>query len=234
MEVEIEMEMKNYIFFKRYSNLIHIELWENQRDPNQNLINKIVEDQLEYYKKYEEFTFPSALVLVHFNNKEYLIDGQHRFKALEILYNKYKYDIEVGIQIYVRDDKKQIDELYCMLNQFNTNNCMVIEGKLDPDGEKLKQIKIILKEKYGYKIWDDIKTLCPYVNTKALDLEFKNCKYFQIKTVDEIMVAIEEQNTNYSLVLKNKDIVKYKTMINDGKFSLQYRDPKARWVRTLF
>lgn len=232
MESESNMEVQfNY---EQYTNISHIELWQNQRDPNQNLIDKIVKDQIEYHKKYKEFTFPGALVVVHFNNKEYLIDGQHRFKALEILYTKHKYDIAVAIQIYICNDKKQIDELYGMLNQINTNNCMVIDGKIDPDGEKLKQIKTILKEKYGYVIWDDIKVTKPYVNTKLLDAELKNSKFFNNKTANEIIIAIEEQNINYAMVLKTTNKTEYNKMVTLGGFVLQCRTPKAKWVQTLF
>jgi translation initiation factor 1 (eIF-1/SUI1) len=230
----METEMKQEIGHVYYTGLDQIELWKNQRDLNRNLVDNIVKSQLEYYKKYKEFTFPGVLVIVNFDDKYYLIDGQHRFESLKILYDKHAHNVRIAIQIYTCNDEKQIDELYAMLNHINSNNCMVTDGKIDLDGVKLKQIKTILKEKYGYKIWDDIKTPCPYVNTKALDMEFKNCKYFHIKTVDEIISAIEEQNNNYSLVLKNTNKVKYNTMINDGGFSLQYRDPKARWVRTLF
>jgi hypothetical protein len=220
--------------FQKYSDISHIELWQNQRDANQNLIDKIVNGQLEYYKKYGEFTFPGSLVIVRFKGEAYLIDGQHRFKALEILYNKYNCDIEITIQIYVCDSKKQIDELYCMLNQINTNNCMVMDGKIDPEGEKLKQIKTMLKEKYGYKIWDDVKTVKPYVNTKLLDSEFKNSKFFTSKTVNEIIASIEEQNTNYALVPKSFNKVEYNKMMELGGFVLQCRTPKAIWVQTLF
>ena len=174
---------------------------------------------------------------MHFNNKKYLIDGQHRFEALKILYTRYKHNISVAIQIYECDDKKQIDELYGMLNHINTNNCMIINGKIDPDGEKLKQIKVILKEKYGYVIWDDIKVTKPYVNTKLLDTELKNNPYFHIKTVHEIIASIEEQNNNYAMVLKNTNKVEYNKMMNLGGFVLQCRstkDTKAKWVQPLF
>ncbi len=232
--MEVETKMEQNIDYYNYSSLTHIELWINQRDLNKNLVDNIVKKQLEYYLKYKEFTFPGALVVVHFNNKEYLIDGQHRFESLKILHTKHKHDIMVAVQIYVCDDKKQIDELYCMLNQVNTNNCMVVNGKIDPDGEKLKQIKIILKEKYGTRIWDDIKVTKPYVNTKLLDTELKNSKFFQTKTAKEIIAAIEEQNNNYSMALKDSNKTEYNKMMDLGGFVLQCRTPKAKWVQTLF
>lgn len=149
----MEQNMEKEIYEEKYTNLLDLKLWINQRDLNKNLVENIVNDQIKYANKYKEFTFPGALVIVFFNNKRYLIDGQHRFNALKILYEQYKVDISIAIQIYVCDNKTQIDELYGMLNHINTNNCMVVDGKIDPDGEKLKQIKIKLKEKYGYKIW---------------------------------------------------------------------------------
>jgi len=153
---------------------------------------------------------------------------------LKILYTKYNHDISVTIQTYVCNDKKQIDELYGMLNHINTNNCMIVNGKIDPDGEKLKQIKMMLKEKYGYIIWDDIKVTKPYVNTKLLDAELKNSKFFSNKTAEEIIIAIEEQNNNYTLVLKNTNKTEYNKMMDFGEFVLQCRTPKAKWVQTLF
>ena len=111
---------------------------------------------------------------------------------------------------------------------------MIVNGKIDPDGEKLKQIKMMLKEKYGYIIWDDIKVTKPYVNTKLLDAELKNSKFFSNKTAEEIIIAIEEQNNNYTLVLKNTNKTEYNKMMDFGEFVLQCRTPKAKWVQTLF
>lgn len=232
--MDVENKMKSRCDYEKYSTINHIELWINQRDPNQNLIDKIVKDQIEYYKKYKEFTFPGALVVVHFNNKQYLIDGQHRFRSLEILYNKHKYDIEVAVQIYICDDKKQVDELYCMLNQVNTNNCMVMNGKIDPDGEKLKQIKMMLYEKYGTKTWVDKRTTTPYVSTISLDEELKKSLFFKIKTALEFIIEIQKKNDDFISDLKNKNKAHYERATDLGGFALAYKSPSAKWVSELF
>lgn len=72
------------------------------------------------------------------------------------------------------------------------------------------------------------------MNTKVLDTELKNSKFFNNKSVDEIILAIEEQNTNYALVLKNTNKSEYNKMIELGGFVLQCRNHKAKWVQTLF
>lgn len=137
----METEMEKYINYENYSDITDILLWSNQRDLNRNLVDKIVAGQLEYYNKYKSFTFPGTLVVVDFNEKYYLIDGQHRFQALKILHDQYHFDIEIAVQTYQCNDGKRVDELYCMLNNINSVNCMVKDGKIDPDGEKLKQIR---------------------------------------------------------------------------------------------
>lgn len=230
----MEKETEGYVRYENYSDIADIVLWSKQRDLDRNLVNKIVAGQLEYYNKYGIFTFPGTLVVIDFNEKYYLIDGQHRFQALKILYEQYHYDIEIAVQTYECNDGKRVDELYCMLNNINGNNCMVKDGKIDPDGEKLKQIRIRLRERYGYEIWDDNKSIRPYVNVKLMDEELKNSKFFQIKTIDEIIAAIEEQNDNYAVVLRNTNRTDYNKAVQKGGFVLQYKEAKARWIRTLF
>jgi len=229
--------MEQVIYYESYTNLSHIELWENQRDPNMNLVDSIVKSQLEYYKKYKEFTFPGVLVAVNFDNNYYLIDGQHRFESLKNLYNNHAHDVKVAIQTYKCNNKNQINELYGMLNNINPNNCMVTDGKLDPDGLKLKQIKTLLKEKYGYKIWVDKDTNRPYVSTIKLDSELRNAAFFNNKTSNQIITAIEEKNKVCLLALENISKTDYHKVIDMGGFALPYdkkNGPSAKWIRTLF
>ncbi|HSW76507.1 MAG TPA: hypothetical protein VLG50_05655 [Candidatus Saccharimonadales bacterium] len=226
--------MEPKLDYEKYSTIKHVVLWKNQRDLNQNLVDTIVKDQLDYGKKYGLFTFPGILVVVRWDNKDYLIDGQHRFNALHTLYTKHKYDIKVAIQLYQCKEEEQIDSLYSMLNHINSNNCMVKDGQIDPDGAKLREIKTLLKQSYKSKIWDDQKVTKPYVNTKLLDQELKTSLFFQTKTTIDIVNKIKEQNDHYALVLKDQNLQEYKKMMELGGFVLQCKEPKAKWVRCLF
>src|SRR4029079_582682 len=226
--------MESKIDYEFFTAIKHIDLWKNQRDLNQNLVDTIVKDQLNYYKKYNYFTFPGVLVIVRQHNKDYLIDGQHRFNALRLLYSKYKHDIKVAVQLYQCEDTFHIDEIYGIINHINTNNCMVVEGRIAPEGEKLRQIKIKLKQLYGSKIWDDIKVTKPYVNTKLLDEKLRESKYLDKYTVEQIIAKIKEQNDHYAITLKDENKEEYEKMINLGCFTLQCKTPKAKWVLHLF
>ena len=67
-------------------------------------VNEIIEYQEKYYKnkKHSHFNFIGT-INIHSckeDNKNYLVDGQHRFKAMEILYKKYNYcDFDVKVEI---------------------------------------------------------------------------------------------------------------------------------------
>ncbi len=226
--------MESKINYELYTAINHVELWKNQRDLNQNLVDTIVKDQLNYYKKYKTFTFPGVLVIVRQHSKDYLIDGQHRFNALRILFDKYQYDIKVAVQLYINDDASQIDEIYSMVNHINTHNCMVEGGRMAPEGTKLRQIKIKLKQMYGTKIWDDIKVTKPYVNTKLLDEKLKESGYLSQYSVDQIIAKIKEQNDHFAVTLKDTNKEEYDKMVKLGGFMLQCQTPKAKWVLHLF
>ena len=208
---------------------IKVELWENQRDLDQHLVDDIVTNQLRYYYDYKEFIFPSTLVIVKFKNGNYLIDGQHRFAALQILIQTYT--IMVPVLRYDCDTKKQVDTLYSMINHINANNCMTENGQLVEEGHKLKQLHVQLKNSYGSKIFHTKNMKKPYINLKCLDDELKLQKWFDKKSVQEIMNEIKIHNDDYFKVVDKIDVKEIK---DNGGFCLQYRDPKARWIRTLF
>jgi hypothetical protein len=221
--------------FEMYTGLKTIELWESQRDPNINLINSIVDSQLLYFKEHNYFIFPSAIIIAEFSKNYYIIDGQHRLGAMKFLYETYKHDIGIAVVFYECKTKKDVDELYAMINNVNTNNCMTIEGVMTNNGKKIKTIHKLLKENYGVKIWDDKRLTKPYVNLNCLDKELETCGYLLIYSADEIFDQIKIKNDNYKKTLSKqtlKEIEKYGPSF--CSFFLQYKEPKARWVRSLF
>lgn len=115
----------------------------------------MVKEQRTYYEKYNYFIFPGSLVVAIVDNKHYLIDGQHRretAKQIKLLYP----DLSITLTIeerYCRSEE-QVDDIYIILNKVNTNNCMIKDGQIDPQGEKLKELHVALSKKYG-GIWSD-------------------------------------------------------------------------------
>ena len=103
-----------------YDNLIHnydIIIPDCQRIINNDNVNSIVNYQKDMYIKYGEFKFIGVLIIVNFNNNFYLIDGQHRYTAIYKLYNEYKHNFKINIQIITVNSYEQLNEIYNIINK---------------------------------------------------------------------------------------------------------------------
>jgi uncharacterized protein YpbB len=83
-----------------------------QRYVEKNKVNDIICYQLEFYKTYQYFNFAvgGPLNLHHFNGEYYLVDGQHRFSAIERLYFEHSHTPEFQVLIVDVSSEKQLRE----------------------------------------------------------------------------------------------------------------------------
>jgi len=90
-----------------------------QRIIDKNKLIDIVKFQLEYNKKYKHFNFSaSGPINIHiWNNKKFIIDGQHRMRALEILYKEHSHDIKVYVNMVSVNTIEEIEFNYNMINK---------------------------------------------------------------------------------------------------------------------
>jgi len=90
-----------------------------QRIIDKNKLIDIVKFQLEYNKKYKHFNFSaSGPINIHiWNNKKFIIDGQHRMRALEILYKEYSHDIEFYVTMVSVNTIEELGFNYNMINK---------------------------------------------------------------------------------------------------------------------
>jgi hypothetical protein len=82
--------MNTTLTIENYINIKDIPVWMNQRNLDDKLVDSIVDDQKLYYNQFGAFLLPSAIIIVTYNQNNYVVDGQHRMKAMNILYNLYK------------------------------------------------------------------------------------------------------------------------------------------------
>lgn len=226
--------MKSVLNNKTYIQLKDIELWKNQRPPNENLIDEMYDKQIEFHKKYGYYIIPGSIGIVVVEQYKYIIDGQHRLLMMKKLYELRKKDVSATICEYTCKTMNEADELYSMLNHINSVNVMVQDGQLASDGIKLRTILEQLKKMYGHKVWDAKKIVKPYVNIGLLNEELCKSTFLKCKSIDEILLAIKERNDVVLKDLKLNDSKAYKEVIEQGGFCLHYKEPKAKWVRTLF
>jgi hypothetical protein len=225
---------KYYTTSQNFESIKDIPLWKNQRDCDLHRIDKMVQDQLTYYNKYRQFTFPGSLVVAIVDNKSYLIDGQHRrevVKEIKVLYP----DLPIMLNIEERycHSEEHVNDIYVMINNVNTNNCMIKDGEIDPQGEKLKDLHVALIKKYD-KIWSDQYKKYPYISKNTFDDKIRKIKHFDELTVPQIMRQFRKRNVNYGDELKLNSPDAYKKAKEKGGFYLHHEKPNSKWLDTVF
>ena len=109
------------------------EILDIQRNVDNNHVNDIFEFQIDYFQKNNCYFFPSSIIIGIYNNKSYIIDGQHRFEVIKELKNNF--DVSVTIV-----DTNTLEELHQYFKIFNSNKSSI------PPTDNHREIKII--EKY--------------------------------------------------------------------------------------
>lgn len=84
-------------------------------------VNQIIDYQEKYYKnKHNHFNFIGT-INIHCckeNGKNYLVDGQHRFKAMENLFTKHHYsNFNVKVEIVIVENQIELKENYNLINK---------------------------------------------------------------------------------------------------------------------
>lgn len=148
------------------------EPWENQRDVDEDWVNEIyskLEVDIELNGRITLFkTFILALV----NGKHVILDGQHTYGALCMLYRKNKFfrkkadEINVTFEIVERKSERELRNLYIVVNsqRSQAKNHIVqhkrkIEEQQGTQGKRGKTWKLEKKEDKKYEELDII-TLC--------------------------------------------------------------------------
>ncbi len=117
-----------------------------QRLLDNDQVNKILEYQINYYKKYNEFFFSNPITLSKLNNEYYIIDGQHRLSCIDKLY-KLKYPVfKIFLVILYVDTIEELDEKYIAINQ---NKPIELPNNINDWKNFSKYIEKYIKEKYN-------------------------------------------------------------------------------------
>ena len=77
--------------FKDFLNL-NVEHWAGQRNINMKQVNKLATHYAENYEKYGNFCIFHPLYVAQTKDHYYLVDGQHKWKALNIVLQTYYFD----------------------------------------------------------------------------------------------------------------------------------------------
>tara|TARA_Y100000389_G_C17443400_1_gene510064 strand:+ start:222 stop:1259 length:1038 start_codon:yes stop_codon:yes gene_type:complete len=92
------------------------KLPECQRNLDSEQVNKMLEYQTKFYEKYNEYFFPTPIVVGMLNDDYYVIDGQHRCECVRHIYNKTQSDFDIPITVIKIENMEELDEMYSKIN----------------------------------------------------------------------------------------------------------------------
>lgn len=167
--MEEQQYNKASVYLQKVNDILEYKFHKSQRPINKEHVNKIVEDQIEEYKRYKSYSILQAISVVIVNGETvYVIDGQHRimaFKELEHLGYSVR-NVIVPVVYY-----KVIDETE-MLRYFNFINRNMPIHPLELQSQFADYGKVLLEKLTSmYAIYlkhDSKNSLCPHINMNEL------------------------------------------------------------------
>ena len=110
---------KKYLGYIDITDLYNLEINipTIQRLSYEDKIKDIVLYQEEYFKKNKTFNFLGVLNLINFHDKVFIIDGQHRYKALLELYRRDYRNEEIAVEIIKVKNLREMKDNYELLNK---------------------------------------------------------------------------------------------------------------------
>ena len=117
MSYQHKLNISN-ITIKKYksSELYELEIIKpnEQRIIDKKKVDNIIKYQLGYLQKYNHTNF-LGVINIHYCNEDsnyYLVDGQHRYDAINILWRKYSHNIYFFVELVTVDTREQLKENY--------------------------------------------------------------------------------------------------------------------------
>lgn len=142
-----------------------------------------------------ELDIANVISLALFSNNFYILDGQHRIKALETLIKDYTFDCKIRVDLYMVDS---YDEMIKILSEINTTNPLDIESLLMGN---ISGILAYIKSNYSNgnrNILTYKKSKRPFINEPKLVEKIKNSKFLISTDIKKVCKLIHKMNIDYS------------------------------------
>lgn len=209
-----------YIPFSFLQNNINPIIPSSQRSKDSSRVDSFVDFLEDEYKKTKVIPDLNNLHICLFNNRFYLIDGQHRYSALTTFFEKNKKckkeDYYLMPSIYFVENKKEIKLITSRINNIFVSEEYLVLDEDDNDDYDLDSVKehieMKIKELYGAYISESTQCRIPRFHLGHFkDYIFdKYPKWNAIKILDEI----EKLNNQYAEEYEQHN-VPYYNIVNE-------------------
>ena len=159
---------------------------ECQRVLDKEHVNELLNYQKEHYIKYKEFFFTNPITICNLDNKEYIIDGQHRLACIQKLCDEKYPNFKIFLIIIKVNDESEMEEKYISINK---NNPVQLFSDIILYKIFYKKIEKYIKNNYEIYLKNTDNPRSPNINIKHL-----------LKYLDDNKLAIKI-NYNYKLFI---------------------------------
>ena len=197
--------------------------------------NELLEYQKEHYSKNGFFFFPTPLIICQLEDEEYIIDGQHRLKCIEVLTNEKKYPIFYVSVVYIKvKDKKEIEEKYIAINK---NKPVQLFSTIDIYKSFYKPFEEYLNKNYAKYMKNtdsprvpnfNVKHLLKYMDDAKIAYKIDYKKF--IEEFEKINKYYKEHMDDLSTVFKGE---KLKEIVKNEKCLLLFYYKKYEWTERI-
>ena len=144
---------------------LNISTPECQRAIDSEQVNKIVSYQVQHYNNYSSFFFTNPIHLAEFEGKIYILDGQHRIKAIQRLRCICKTDFDIHIVYVYVNSLKELEDYYIAINQ---NKPVPLPSNMDEWKQFTRHIDQYLQQNYSIYFSKSQRPVAPNFNKENL------------------------------------------------------------------
>jgi len=207
---------KGHIIYIPFSSMrSNICRFSGQRIMDKDKVNEIVHYQLDHYKKNQKFNYIGNITLIHFKDKYYLCDGQHRCGSLEILFDVHSHDVRVLFEIIDAKTECEIKQNFELINKNTPLPDIDFSEMNEDDHNALESVVKYFKNKFPTAAWSTgrERSKRPFINFNYFQ---EACRFIINNFKDCDKDKIIERINEYNHILSERNLddwLKYKKSI---------------------
>lgn len=199
---------------------------ESQRNVDPNHVEELLDFQMNYEKKYQEYSMIAPLVLGLYNKEYYIVDGQHRTEVLKKLPKDCKFLLTVL-------EADTYEELVSFVNLVNLNTKPYVQTK----SSFIKDVEAYLLKMFKEYAKNTDKPRIPHFNPNSIvkkmnELDLNISLETFLKEIENLNKYIENNCTNQTLNIMKIKHEHYDLCISKNSQTKYYLGllPNNSWI----
>jgi len=165
-----------------------------QRLLNKEYVRTLCEDQLCEFEKFNSFSALQSITCALYNNRMYVLDGQHRIHMFKTLKDEHNISLSKNVVPVITYYVDTLDELRSYYNRINKHN-PINPLQLDDNWQQYKRFFEWFETTFKPYIKQSKNTRCPHFNLDDMMNHFNTFSYFKnIENVDFFIESVKKLN----------------------------------------